>query len=382
MTFKNIFGGFFCFALGSSAALAQHNGEGVDPSAGVWFGGYEVASGMGNRTNEITFEMTSVRGLGHLELYVREWADFDGVLNCDYFFAIRDGSTRETYLNTAEAHSDDCFETLPFAIERVGADRIVLRPGQEVSAAFQLEEIEMSAGLRPPRSQDVLTHPEGVDVLGVQTSMTRASAEEVLLERGFEDVEQDRVLSGDGYTVTYDAWGKDPTEDGEYADTIVIQWSLDKEWDDEVQRIVSVTRDWKLPADAGLTVAALETAVNEKYGAPNGYDLHRYSRNGELPSDQDDACSSGSLQSFDYTIDYPGVSRRSGKLSPHCGLEVIASVGKDRMQTGRAGSLKVSIIDPDILWKDFWDVWSHSQYQSLQRSYESLKGATGAAPDL
>ena len=64
-----------------------------------------------------------------------------------------------------------------------------------------------------------------------------------------------------------------------------------------------------------------------------------------------------------------------------CGPVLNGYIGTDSA-TGRAVALKLRITDPDPIWNDFWQTWSHTEAARLKSVYDGVTSATGAAPEL
>lgn len=364
--------GFFCFLIGASNALAQN----VSDLEGVWFGGYRQGS------SQINVELRVLGSIGQLEVKAKKWNPIN-YGTCEYVFEAKNGSIEEIFINSAISNMETCPQQVSLSISRVEPDVINL-----VLNSYLIEgvpEINLSAGLRPIGETDRRSGVNNLDILGISTGMSRNEVETILAEKEFAQMEDEtRTGSGTGFKSEVVFYGRQKDEDGEFQDIITVAYSAD--FDDHSQDVKSVivSRFWSIPDSAKLSVATLREALLEKHGAPaSRYDDWKYKRDGSniLDGQRDrEVCPAGSVQEMPYIIYGPNQTSRAS-ISPYCGPIIDVGINED-YNTGRAKGLKISIVDPDTVWSDFWTTWSVDERLELEQKFEAIAGSTGSAPEL
>ncbi len=367
----------FSFVCGS--AWGQSNSS---PLEGVWFGGFSDGA-----NNQIRFDLTALEGYGKLKITSRGWPNI-GHSICEYRFEIADSRSGATYLNSVASTVDRCPERFGFGMARSGPDTLQITPDPDLVQLTGIPTAELRAGLRPFRSEDARPEVEGFDILGMTTGMAEDEIEPILKQNGFKAIDGPAVQKWSNRTMTNEIWGRDFDEAKKPQDMISIQWTSRKDWVEEPARAMAIGRAWAIPDSAAISLTTLETALEEKHG-PGNFNQHRYyNRDGTLPpyGNTEKCAASGPQQAYPFRIVLPparpGLKKfMDSTISPHCGVRIDIRLGGNR-STGRANLLEIVLVDPDIAWDEFWQVWSHENAVELEDGYHSISGATQAAPEL
>lgn len=355
-----------CSFFGSPALAAED-------VQGFWAGGY--VNGMGG---SIGFELTSLGTVGEIKYNATNWGQL-GYAICEYVFGEHDGTAPVTAVRNTGAGTGNCLESFEFTPVRVSQEVLNL---QFAGPEFELDAAELG-GILTPASDEMRPKIPGFDVLGVSPGMTLAAMETELAGKGFTVLpERGSVGAYQGYTIDQVAWGRSPGADGRPTDLIFATFTARKEWAPDAEPVATyVGRDWTVSPDDAISGTTMTQGLVQKYGPrSNSITEARYfDQSGAVLQDAY-GCPSGSHQAvpLDYQL---GITVGREEIAPTCSGIVEASVSTD-YSTGRVRQVQIRLIDPLPLRNDFWEVWSHGQSERLSLLYESVTGATAAAPEL
>lgn len=372
---------FIALLLSQTASMAV--AQSTETTEGVWGIKYKRGS------ESVSVNYTQVDQMAVMDVEAYKWPGLPRG-RCRYYLEVMEGTPQAPVLNSAYGEGTTCLESFPISLERTGADQLTMTPQGGLASSIGLPAFEMQPALRPFRPQvDARASIEGFDILGIETRMTRGEVEPILAESGFEMFDES-VLTGDGYTMSQQRWGRGELLRGDIpADVLTIQWSAQREGAEQDEVVVIVGRDWEIPESAQLAESTLLSAITDKYGqiyAPRG--MIFFDRNGNRVADERSACSAnGPHQQISYEMRGGAgamvghVNSLIGQISPYCGPMVRALI-KGRSNTGRASELHLALLDPDIIWEDFWKRWSTGKAEEMRQIYNGVSNSTGAAPEL
>ncbi|MEL6575486.1 MAG: hypothetical protein AAFQ81_06295 [Pseudomonadota bacterium] len=243
---------------------------------GLWQGETE-----GDRA-KVKVRASIVSGLGELTLEA-SGRTFKGTLRCRYLLTLEDDQITET-LRRENLSSADCPNDLDPALADAGSGTLALSFAGEDMPALEPAKLFRRIGPVPPLRRAIL--PEGLDVLGASLGATRAAVEAILIdERGYAP-QDDRLrrVEDEGYVAEIVHYGRKPEfEDANVADDLVViayEGAADAAGAALPEaRAVSIRRRWVTHPEAGITLEALSSAVDAKYGA--GEITRFYDRMGE-----------------------------------------------------------------------------------------------------
>src|SRR5690606_28429564 len=275
---------------------------------GVWFGGYKQGR------NSINLQFTNIQGVGRLNIDSNGWEPI-GYGRCQYVYQYPNLAVDDVHLNGSFGSPEKCPSTLSFRMERVGPDSMNVT----FTDGTPLAEAELAAGLRPLRDEDRRVEIDNLEILGIKTGMSRAEAEAVLKEAGYEhDENATRVATGrEGWTLETHYFVRG-AEDSDEIDTISVAYSETK-----TAKVMIVGRDWKIPESAKLTELTLKQALLDKYGPAYSTitEERAYDRQGNnLPdgTDRNKVCARRSLQEIKFDWQRKGEIYR-GSINLYCG---------------------------------------------------------------
>ena len=368
---------FFSIALPLTALpVAAQESNNVE---GVWFSGFR-----NNNRGEIQFELTIIDSVGALAVEGRRWQGY-GNGNCNYVFEIDGNTTTSMHLNTASSYNDECPTEFPFSASRRDQDTILMQLDPSLGSALGgLNEFEMTGGLRPLLDSNRRAEIEGLDILGIETGMTRSEVESVLLDRGFEIVGSPLIRSGDGFTLSSEHWSRNPDNEGQDTDHISLSYSAVIEGVNSPEQLVAISR-----VDAPLSpfsVAAFKNALLEKYGPPASVtDDREFLRDGRNANrSQNLECQDGPHQALRFTHStYTrfGPIEYNGQFNIYCAAQVDVMVAGDTA-TGSVRDYSIKIYDIDMIWEDFWRRWSTQRQLEISQTIEAVRNLSTDAPDL
>lgn len=355
--------------LVSSAAMAQT----VPENQGYWAGGYTDGQG-----GEIQFELTMIDGVGELKYNTSNWGAL-GFAICEYLFPLENGQPGKVTRNSG-AGTGECLAEPAFKIDRPSTDTLSLVfSNPEVG----LDAVELGGVLRPFDPAEAHAPVAGLDILGVAPGMAFDAIDAALSDKDYARVEaRDNVLEYNGFTIEQRAWARGNDVDGNPHDWVFATFTAKKDWaPDETPVATDVGRDWEIPETEGVAGATMVDSLVKKYGARSNTinEDRMYDRAGNVMADAL-SCPEGAHQPIrsHYLLDS---EQGEEEVFVTCGPILRAFVGTDS-NTGRATWLKLRITDPDPLWNDFWQTWSHDEGARLKTVYDAVTGATGAAPEL
>ena len=369
--------------VGASTVLANEASR-ITPDEGAWSAGYRDG-GIG----KLTIQFTSIDGVGELILESGNWLQGSSTVRCQYVFDIDAGVVEQAYINTGyDRSSSFCPPDMPFTTVRTGPDTLKLTPHPAVVPQLRLEEIDLYAGVRPLRDEERLTPVERLDILGLKIGQTREEAEQILIGAGFTLQPNPATMTSEGYVSTTELWERNADSSNKSGDGIIINWTAKVDWLESEERIMALSRDWKIPQSSGMAQATLIDALSTKYNidlSTNSASV-TYTRTGDI-SDRG-RCGDGSLQNLNLqggrglqSEARGGIGIFSKQMSMYCGQFISISTRPDR-NTGMADTLRIDIADTDMVWDDFWLLWAHNKNKEYSTLLDTLRGATGAAPEL
>lgn len=364
---------FLPIGLAAACAATPLLAQGTPDVQGYWAGGYTDGQG-----GEIQFELTLIDGIGELKYNTSNWGAL-GYAICEYVFALENGQPTKITRNSG-AGTGDCLAEPALTIARPSPEVLALTFANPEVA---LDVVELGGILRPFDSAEAHAPVAGLDILGIAPGMTQEAIDAALSDKDYARVEsRDRVLEYDGFTIDQLAWGTKPGEDGEPTDLVFVTFTARKSWaPDDVPVATNVGRDWSIPESEALAEATLVDTLAKKYG-PRSNDINQdrlFDRAGVLMTDSYD-CPAGVHQPVPSTWQMDGEIGEE-TVGVACGPQLKAMVVGDS-STGRAIVMKLRLVDPDPLWADFWQTWSHTEAVRLKTVYDGVTGATGAAPEL
>lgn len=360
-------------ALLSLLCAAPALAEGASDIQGYWAGGYTDGQG-----GEIQFELTVINGLGELKYNASNWGAL-GFAICEYVFPVENGQPGKMTRNSG-AGTGDCLAEPAFTVSRPSVDTLSLVFNNPEVA---LDTVELGGVLRPFDTTEAHAPVAGLDLVGIAPGMTFDEIDAALSEKDYARVEtRDNVLQYDGFAIEQRAWARGDNGDGNPNDWVFATFTSKKEWaPDETPVATDVGRDWQVPASEGVAGATMVDSLAKKYGARSNTinEDRMYDRAGKVMEDTL-SCPEGAHQAVrsNYMLDS---EQGEEEVYITCGPILHAYVGTDSA-TGRASWLKLRITDPDPLWNDFWQTWSHGDGARLKSVYDGVTGATGAAPEL
>lgn len=344
---------------------------------GVWFGGY--ARG---RSEKINIELRIIRDVGLLKIEFRRWEPV-GSANCQYAFNSEKKDNIAPILNGSFGTPQNCPQDFSFDFTRKSPDGAVIR----MNGASFLPAAELNAGLRPFLESDRRANINGLDILGVATGMSLTEVERVLSDLNFTLMSDWTGVStgrGDFWRQETRYYVRQKDKEDKWGDTFTVQYSPMVSGDSTDPRASMLSRRWTIPEEQRLSELTLLKALNDKYGPalPVGED-RAWDRLGANLTEYDERrarCASGSIQQMPFSINFRE-SSYSSKADVYCGPTAGISI-RTAPNTGIAGSLSIFIVDPDEVWDNFWRSWSAGEYETMRTIFESVSGATGAAPKL
>lgn len=357
-------------ALCATSPVLAQEGTKVE---GYWSGGYTDGQG-----GEIQFEMTVIGSIGELKYNATNWGPL-GFAICEYLFPVENGTVGKVTRNSG-AGTGECLETPSFTMTRPNADLLTLAFS---SPEIGLESVELAGILRPFDPAEAHAPVADLDILGITPGMTEEAIVQALSEKGYErHTDQDRMVEFDGFSISQLVWAAAPEGDGQPVDWVFATFSSKKSWaPDDVPVAMNIGRDWSIPDSAGISGSTMVETLAKKYGAPSNTinEDRMYDRAGNVLADAY-TCPEGPHQALRA---YYQLASEVGEADVFvtCGPVLNGYVGTDSA-TGRAVALKLRITDPDPIWHDFWQTWSHTEAAHLKSVYDGVTSATGAAPEL
>lgn len=355
-----------CFAAPAVATAA-------DTPDGYWAGGY-----VNSQSGEIQFELTMIDGIGQLKYNASNWGAL-GFAICEYVFPLEGGQPGKVTRNSG-AGTGDCLAEPAFTFTRPTTDVLAVT---FKNPEFELDAVELAGILRPFDPAQAHAPVAGLDILGAAPGMTFEQIDAVLTEKGYARAEDaDNVLEFEGFTQDQRAWSRSPDENGTPTDWVHATFTAKKDWLPEDTPVAAdLGRDWNIPTAEGIAAATMADTLAKKYGprSNSANETRMYDRAGQVMLDTY-SCPEGTHQPIPshYTL---RSETGTEEVSVTCGPILTGFLVGDS-QTGRAMLLKLRITDPDLVWKDFWATWSHSEGARLKLIYDGVTGATGAAPEL
>ncbi len=358
----------------------------VTPSAatasdleGIWFGG--IAGGpqeWSHQGAQITVQPTIIDEMMKVELRAEGWKGF-GIANCIYYGRLDGNGAASLVLNKPMSNAERCpegFDTSAQRIDRDTMDFALVNSGIE---GFPEEPLRLSVVLRDLQDDEMATLPEGADIFGIQPGMTYTEAAEILTERGFAPhAQSERTYQNQFRQGRWVVFGKDPHENRawDFKDKVTLSMeTVDKETGNpETARIIAISREATPGPEAGLTIAALETALANKYGSAKGW-LY-YDRAGNL-ADLNTWCDETVMQNTQVYVSF----QQGNSDAPTCGSRVQVSFNGD-LSTGLARNYLVSIIAIPLAARDFWAQVRSTERAPIAKFIEAQEQASAAAPDL
>lgn len=366
------FVGFCCLFMSAASGLASSGND----LEGIWFGGYRQGSA------QINVELRVLGSIGQLEVKAKKWNPIN-FGTCQYVFEAKQGNIDDLFINSASSNMETCPQQVSLSLSRVEADTINLKLNSYLIEG--VSEMPLSAGLRPFNDADRRGAVPNLDILGVATGMNRSEVESILAEKNFVEMEgEKRTGSGTGFKREIVFYGREKDSNGKYQDVITVSYTADFDEENVEVKSVIVARFWSIPDSAKLSVATLREALGKKHGMPSSrYDDWKYKRDGTNIVDgqrEREVCPAGSVQEMPYIIYGPNHTSRAS-ISPYCGPVIDVQISED-LNTGRAKGLKISVVDPDTVWADFWTTWSVDERIELKQKFETIADSTGSAPEL
>lgn len=363
----------FCSLALSALCAVPVLAEGTSDVQGYWAGGYTDGQG-----GEIQFELTAIEGIGELKYDASNWGAL-GFAICEYLFPIENGQPGKVTRNSG-AGTGECLAEPDFTISRPTPDSMSL---VFTNPEVALDSVELGGVLRPFNPAEAHAPVAGLDILGIAPGMTFDAINAALGEKDYARVEErDDVLEYDGFKIAQRAWARGKDEDRNPNDWVFATFTAGKEWAADVVPVATdVGRDWQIPATEDVAGATMVDSLAKKYG-PRSNTINEdrmYDRSGAVMADTL-SCPEGAHQPISSNYMLTG-ERGEEEVSVTCGPILKAYVGTDS-DTGRASWLKLRITDPDPLWDDFWQTWSHGEGARLKSVYDGVTGATGEAPEL
>ena len=359
-------------ALGLMAATPAA-AQGTDAPQGYWAGGYTDGQG-----GEIQFQLTLIDGVGELKYDVSNWGAL-GYALCEYVFSVENGQPAKVTRNSG-AGTGDCLAEPSFTFTRPAPETLALA---FANPEIALDSVELAGILRPFDPAAAHAPVAGLDILGVAPGMTFDAIDAALTEKGYARQDtRDTLLEYDGFTIAQKAWARGADADGEPSDWIFATFTATKDWAPEETPVATdIGRDWQIPDADAVAAVTLIDGLAQKYG-PRSNTINEdrmYDRAGQVMADSL-SCPDGAHQAVpsNYLLESEVGSE---EVAVTCGPILKADVGSDSA-TGRATWLKLRITDPDPLWNDFWQTWSHGEGARLKTVHDAVTGATGAAPEL
>lgn len=347
--------------------------ESIHDAEGAWFSGYTRG-----RNEKVTIEFTVIRDIGKLRMEFIRWEPV-GVAACEYLFNDASGASIAPILNGSYGTPETCPTSFTMGFVRTGGDtaRLVFN-----GASF-LDQADAVTSLRPLRDEDRRASVEGLDILGLATGMTQPALEVNLSDLGFAVIENrtiQQVARDQSWQQETIHYGREPMEDGMPSDVITIQYGASFEGQKSAPKAIAVQRDWVIPKDQNIAQLSLLNALTDKYGPTlaSGYN-RAWDRAGNVLASLEQrrvACSAGTLQVIKNTI-----GNFQKNINLYCGPEADIRVQTDT-NGSRTHSVHISITDPDEVWNNFWQKWSHSEYQKMLTLFEGVSQASGDAPKL
>ncbi|KGF68817.1 hypothetical protein LL06_14460 [Hoeflea sp. BAL378] len=368
--------GFALAAFSHSPVAAQAQNDDVLNRQGVWGGGYSRG-----RSEKISLELHVIRDVGQLEIDFRGWEPVK-FANCQYVFDASVTGDFDLLLNGSHGTPEECPVDFSVGFKRTGPDAAELT---FTNASF-LDNAELSAGLRPLRDADRRASVEGLDVLGVATGMAQDAVEASLEKTGYAPMpDWTQVVQARDESWSLETRSYVRQQDGdEWGDVFTVQYSPNVKGEENGNRAALISRNWKIPEDQNVSELTLVRALKDKYGPILSMGEDRaWDRNGENLTTYDDRrqrCAEGSLQQLPFSISFRESSLRSG-ANPYCGPTADIRI-QTGINSGIATGLNVFVMDPDEIWDGFWRTWSAGEYAKLKQLFDSVSGATGAAPEL
>ncbi|MEL6767902.1 MAG: hypothetical protein AAFP17_12035 [Pseudomonadota bacterium] len=256
-------------ALGA-ILLAGGMAVGAGPAAaspltdGLWQGATE-----GERA-KVKVRASIVGGLGELTLDASGGA-FKGTLRCRYLLTLEDDQITET-LRRENLSSADCPGDPAPALSDAGSGNLALALGGDDMPALEPATLFRRIGPVPPLRRAII--PEGLDVLGATLGTSRADIEALLVdERGYApQADRLRRVEDEGYVAEIVHYGRKPDfDDANLSDDLVViayEGGADAAGAAAAEaRAVSIRRRWVTHPEAGISIEALTSAVDAKYGA-------------------------------------------------------------------------------------------------------------------
>jgi hypothetical protein len=365
----------FAVSAAPQALLAQETG--VTDRQGAWFAGYT----RGN-SEEINIELTIIRDVGVAEINFSRWEPV-GSARCQFVFDASPEGSMPLSLNGSFGSPENCPQELAIDFSRTSEDGALLR----FEGGNFLPEAELRAGLRPLRENDRRARIEGLDILGVPPGITLSEAESILLGQQYMFMPDWTRISqsrSGNWTQETRYYVRDQNGDDENQDLFIIQYSPEVASEENERTVSMLSRNWQIPENQNLTELTLINALTDKYGPTLSFGNDRaWDRSGQNLTElgqRRERCRQGSHQQIPFSINFRGSSFTSN-ANVYCG-----PTADIRLQTGRntglATVLSVFIVDPDEVWDNFWRTWSVDEYEAMSILYNSVTGATGAAPDL
>jgi len=343
------------------------------PHQGYWAGGYGNGQG-----GEIQFQLTIIDNIAELKYDATNWGAL-GFAMCEYLFPLENGAPG-TITRNSGAGTGECLEAPSFTLTRANKDSLSLVFS---NPEIGLDTVDLAGILRPFDPAEAHAPVAGLDILGIAPGMNEAAITQALSAKGYSrQPQRDRITEYEGFTIDQLVWTSEPVGDDEPLDWIFATFTAKKEWaTDQVPVATYIGRDWDIPDEAGISGSTMIETLVKKYGAASNTinEDRLYDRTGAVLIDSY-GCPEGPQQSINYEYQLKSeVGNENAALT--CGPVLKGYVGTDS-STGRAVSLKLRLTDPDPLWDDFWQTWSHGEYARLRSVYDGVTGATGSAPEL
>ncbi|SOC00148.1 hypothetical protein [Rhodobacter maris] len=356
----------------------------IAPDEGIWSAEYRDG-----RNGYLNIDFISADGVGELDLFSKNWLEGRAEVLCDYFFEIDGGTIDQAYIRSGHSNNVSfCPTDISFATARTGADTLKLTLDSAMATQLRLEEIDLQAAYRPLRDEERLVPVEGLNILGLRTGQKRAEAEKILKGAGFALQPNPAIRRYDGFVYSSELWERNANDSDGSSDDIIISWTTKFDHIEDEERILALSRDWKIPQSSRMDQATLIGALSEKYDvdlSTNSVSV-TYTRSGDV-ADRG-FCGEGSLETplFPSANDLQSRARGkirafSPKISPYCGQFISISAQSDGY-SGMADTLRIDIADSDMVWENFWIEAEYFQKKRCSEILDKLRGATRGAPEL
>ncbi|WP_146200047.1 hypothetical protein [Roseicyclus mahoneyensis] len=353
------------FSLFAIANCAYAQEQTVAEFEGAW------AAVHSRRGEQLEVSLEVVRDVGRISFRANNWNPV-GSGFCEYVFSAEGLNDIDIFLHRNAMTPDWCPENLTMNFDRTGPNQANLLMNEDTF----LENFDVFAQLRPFRPQDAMPEIEGLDILGLTLGASQTEIEVALTDMGFDAlIEATRTVGAqDG------SWTRESRSYNREGDTIIVSFSSVFAENPVIPTAVAISRDVIISAGEAITAQTIMQSLASKYGETSVYgDVRQYDRTGRLVTSRaqlNDLCPVGPLQEIEFQSN---VAVSAVRLT--CGPVVSFGVATD-FSTGLATRFSVSMIHPDEVWDDFWQVWSASQYTRIRAIYDGITSATSEAPEL